>query len=126
MQSTKWARGHATLRNLTVGPRHDPYSRTVVTVTIDGRTYTLMRCGLAGDSITLPDGGGEIFCAEGMPFDRESQTRALDNYEAEVVRYTGQKTDFWFHKLWQKLEEKRDPGLQAMIDADMRLLSYAV
>lgn len=41
--------------NQTVGPRHDPYSREVVTVTDPrtGRYVEWVMCGLAGNSVTL-------------------------------------------------------------------------
>ena len=123
-QRIKWANGSATKDTVLVGPRHDPYSRTIVRVNLKGYVYTLVQCGLAGNYMILPNARGQIGCEEFF-FDSGKQLESLLTYNAAVKEHTGFAPDFWFHKLWHKLEEKRDPGLQAMLYADMRLLSYA-
>jgi hypothetical protein len=111
-QSIKWARGSARKETLVVGPRHDPYGRDIVTVTVDGRTYKVVSCGLAGEFMTL-HGGGEIQLAEPMHnFDGDARARCRANYEAEVIKHTGFNSEFWMHKLWEKLDRaryRRDP-----------------
>jgi hypothetical protein len=120
--SIKWARGSASKENFTVGPAHDPYSRDVVTITVDDRKYQVVACGLAGEYLRLPC-GGEIHLVEPMHcFDADARARCRANYEAEVVKHTGFDSTFWMHKLWHladRAEWRRDPKayeLQMQID----------
>jgi hypothetical protein len=41
------------VHNQTVGPRHDPYGRTTITVERNGHQYEIVTCALAGDSYSL-------------------------------------------------------------------------
>lgn len=112
MPSVKWARGQAKLDNYTVGPPHDPYSRDVVTIVIDGLTYKLMSCGLAGESMMLPEGGEIQLVEPRHHFDDDARKRCRDDYEAQVRQRTGFGTDFWFYDLWERVENarwRRDP-----------------
>jgi len=107
----KWANGSATKRNVTVGPRHDPYSRDTVEVRLRDRTYTIVSCGLAGEYLILPS-GEEIHLLESPFSDNATIRRNRENYEAEVIRHTGFDSRFWMEQLWEKRDrawERRDP-----------------
>lgn len=92
----KWASGSATKRNSTVGPRHDPYSRDTVAVTIHGKTTTFVSCGLAGEYFLDPD--GHMIRAD---------LRTKEEYNECCVHFTGQTHDFWMDRLWIKLDNAR-------------------
>ena len=66
-----------------VGPRHDPYSRTTITVTRDDVEHVLVMCGLAGGS-----------------YERDGVMRvdaSLSRHAEEVfAAATGATVDEWF------------------------------
>lgn len=106
--SVRWASGYAQIISRTVGPRHDPYLRDIVTLTIKGETYSLMCCALAGDSLTLPDGRRVDYheCRLGTP---EAKARVRSDFNGICERHTGQTFDFWTEELWDRLRMRRTP-----------------
>ena len=110
----KWANGSATKRNSTVGPRHDPYSRDTVEVTVRGTTTKFVSCALAGEYIVSPD-GIEIVANHYHP----------DDVRDVCVKHTGQSYAFWMERVWRLRDRaayRKDPEAymiaQAMEEAE--------
>lgn len=121
---TKWASGDARMDSHSVGPKHDPYSRSVVTLTLKGKEVTLYQCALAGDWIVVD--GVKTESAESPLKTKEESRAALEEYEAYVTKVTGFPSLFWFDILWGKLNEsryRRDPAAYEMQQAMDRAFS---
>ncbi len=81
-----------------VGPRHDPYSRTTVQLMQDGRpAWTLVSCALAGDWLER-DGRKVAECRINEPG---------ADYWAKVVLATGASPQFWLDEAWSLVEAAR-------------------
>lgn len=104
--STKWVNGMAAIHTITVGPRDDPYSRTIVDIHIKDRVYSLVSCALAGDWLAA---NGEKLASLNA-FAETGNMRA--EFERSVIAHTGWPSYFWTDELWQKVEQarvKKDP-----------------
>jgi hypothetical protein len=107
----------------TIGPRHDPYGRTTLTMKDhEGNiTWELILCGLAGcifktkDMVISDFAGGHLF-------------------NAVVESITGYDPRFWDYKIWEyqdramyrRLGSEVYEQVQQCIEADQRLLRYAM
>lgn len=107
--SVKWATGSATLRTESVGPRHDPYTRTIVELTVKNNIrYRLTSCALAGSRLEFVDASciPDIVCYD------EFDTAAKDFFAETIERATGYPFEFWVHDLWERVDAaryRRDP-----------------
>ncbi len=118
-------RGRLTLETSTVGPKHDPYDRRVVTLcNREGhKMWTLRVCALAGVEFTYYDpasGAAIVFPEKSLKPDT-------------IERLTGMDMKFWDDKVWYYKERAllSRIGMSAYIDylnfleADSRLMRYA-
>ena len=97
--SVKWASGSASIRSETVGPRHDPYCRTIVDLTVRGKDYTLVDCALAGMWIEC-DG---VKLASAAILDKEAETHFAEAVEA----LTGFDPFYWTDTIWARVNKAR-------------------
>jgi len=102
--SVKWASGSARIRTETVGPRHDPYSRTIVEIDIRGWKYELVDCALAGMWLdAVIDGLPNVRLCEAAIFDKEAEVAVAEGVEA----VTGFDPFYWTDTLWHRVENAR-------------------
>lgn len=122
-QAINLVEGMVTLKTSTVGPKHDPYARTIIERT-DAHGHPVWKitlCSLAGDF--LQDRFGKFM----DPNEGES-------FANMVLRVTGQTTYFWEHKVWEykeralerRLGREKYQQLCFIREADDRLLRYAM
>lgn len=117
--------GVVTLETQTVGPKHDPYMRTVINMTSHKNVlqWQLQFCALAGVQFVLCDHKNNVE----LVFDED----VLDDNLVEI--YTGMSMHFWEHDLWEykeralfaRLGPDRYDQMQAFRQVDAALLRYA-
>ncbi len=133
--------GYVKKENSTVGPRHDPYGRDVVTFyQRGGVVWRLYSCGLAGE--WLEDGDKqkiaelrEVMFADVVGDDVLVQRRKdRDAYEEKVMTVTGMPAHWWMETVWAKRDaarwrrmtpREREQYHQCM-EADAALMRYAM
>ena len=81
------------LTTKTVGPRHDPYSREILTVVKDGVTHELTSCSLAG--VSYKRDGVKVAEALGCGFDHASMN-AVDAVSKAFEAATGKDPGDWY------------------------------
>lgn len=95
----RWPSGYATYTHKLVGPAHDPYSRTVITIDVRGHHMVLVDCSLAGLSFRID---GHVF---------EEHRDGSNVVKMAVLTYTGLPYKFW-GDIWHKMDMRayrRDP-----------------
>jgi hypothetical protein len=138
METIKLANGQLLeKRDQTVGPRHDPYGRTIVTrfgaktedpdvvrergfegysfkrfrPIIRPIIWELVSCGLAGEY--LEHDGNKIemrdfFGSQYTMSEHDAMVKqARQEYEAKVIEVTGFGSGFWLHKVWAQRDHAR-------------------
>lgn len=119
-------RGVLSLETFTVGPKHDPYGRTVIKMT--GRDnlpkWELIVCGLAGVQFTIFDKNGHDAVVFGEALASDALIEAL----------TGMSPHFWEYKVWEykdralyaKLGRERYEQYHLCMEANAAMLRYAM
>jgi hypothetical protein len=136
-----------------VGPRHDPYGRTIVTryraTTFNSDpdsprktkdvAWRLVSCALAGTWLEDDCGNKIVEQRELMhiPWNvdaKKAHKLADDYFEAMVTLVTGYGVGFWLHGVWEKRDNARWRAMtpqqryeyEMCMEADAELLSYAM
>lgn len=104
----------------TVGPRHDPYGRTITDITLRDRKFTIIECGLAGLVFKTED---------------SSIGEGRDDIDIEKVieAETGMRLRWWTERIFDRAEEARYRTMGpekyedylALMEADAQLRRYA-
>lgn len=102
--TAKWANGKATWRTQEIGPRHDPYGREIVELTIGHRKFVLLSCGLCGAALYRDSLDGQLLASLPLVNLDGVTPEAFDN---AVTTYTGYDMDFWLFKLRDIIEKHR-------------------
>ena len=98
MAATVEANGtHVSVQNKTVGPKHDPYARQVLTVRRLGHEFEFTSCGLCGYTYKKD---GEVICGEGCG----DKGRVV---EERFMEDTGAYPDQWME--WHERTYIEDP-----------------
>lgn len=124
--SCKLVRGKVFLSTKTVGPRHDPYSRTIIEMVgyDDRKKWELILCGLAGVSFRQ---------FEGYEAQASANDISMPAMHKLVEATTGMPIKFWEHRLWEyqhramraRYGREEYHNIMACIEADEALLRYA-
>jgi hypothetical protein len=104
----------------TVGPRHDPYGRTITDITLRDRKFSIIECGLAGLVFSTEDssiGEGRDDC----------------DIEKIIEAETGMSLRWWTDRVFSRAEQARERGMTseqyesylALMEADAFLLRCA-
>lgn len=126
MDTCKLVKGKVILSTMTVGPRYDPYSRTIIEmIGHDGRKkWKLILCALAGVSFQQFEG------YEAQASEHDVGMKAIHQL---VESTTGMPIKFWTTKLWDyqhramlaRYGREQYNAIMACIEADEALMRYA-